>query len=167
MSMAPRIEAHLSRVGVNYHLVEHPQTFSSMDSARSAHIPASQMAKAVIAHDGDNYRVCVIPANHRLIIPWLNRHMGGNYRLVDEDELQDLFEDCSFGAVPALGQVYGLPVIWDQSLLKMDDIYFEGGDHKNLIHLDHGSFMQLMGLQENDVISCPIDEYEQDSHLIH
>ena len=86
---------------------------------------------------------------------------------MDEDELQDLFEDCSFGAVPALGQVYGLPVIWDQSLLKMDDIYFEGGDHKNLIHLDHGSFMQLMGLQENDVISCPIDEYEQDSHLVH
>ena len=167
MSIAPRIEAHLSRIGIPYELVEHPQTFSSLDSAKSAHIPADQMAKSVITHDGENYRACVIPASHRLIIPWLNDHMDGNYRLVEEEELQTLFDDCSFGAIPALGQVYGMPVIWDQSLLKMDDIYFESGDHKSLIHLDHGSFMQLMGLQENDVISCPISEYEQGSHLVH
>ncbi len=167
MSVAPRIQAHLSRVGVPYEIIHHAATGTSMDSARAAHIPASQMAKAVTTHDGDNYRLCVIPANHRLMLNWLNRHMRGHYRLVPEDELDMIFEDCELGAVPALGQVYGLPVIWDQCLLKMPEVYFESGDHENLIRLDHGSFMQVMGLQDHAVISCPTDEYDDQSHLVH
>lgn len=167
MSVAPRIEAHLSRVGVTYDLIAHPHTTNSIDSARSAHVPSHQLAKAVMTHDGENYRLCVIPASHRLVLNWLNKHMRGRFRLVGETELSEMFDDCEPGAVPALGQVYGLPVIWDQSLLAMDDIYFESGDHRNLIHLDHGAFMQLMGLQDHAMISCPLEDYDSDSHLIH
>ena len=128
MSMAPRIEAHLSKVGVHYDLVRHPYSGTSLSTARLAHIPSSQMAKAIMTHDGENYRLCVIPADHRLVLAWLNQHMGGHYRLVPEQELAALFDDCELGAIPALGQVYGLPVIWDQSLREMQDIYFESGD---------------------------------------
>jgi len=167
MSIAPRVEAHLSRVGVNYDLVQHPRTNTSLASARSAHIPSKQMAKAVMTHDGDNYRLCVIPASHRLVTSLLDRHMGRHYRLVKEAELETLFEDCETGAIPALGQVYGLPVIWDKSLQSLQDVYFESGDHRNLIHVNHGAFMQLMGLQENDVISCPNEDYDARSQLIH
>ncbi len=167
MSVAPRIQAHLSRVGVPYELIAHPHTQTSLDTAHSAHVPSKQFAKAVMTHDGDNYRLCVIPASNRLVLSWLNKHMRGRFRLVDETELANVFDDCEPGAVPALGQVYGLPVIWDQSLLAMDDIYFESGDHRNLIHLDHGAFMQLMGLQDHAVISCPMEEFSSDAHLIH
>ncbi|MDX1452341.1 MAG: YbaK/EbsC family protein [Oleiphilaceae bacterium] len=167
MSVAPRIQAHLNRMGVTYQLVSHPHTATSIDSARTAHVPSRQLAKAVMTHDGDNYRLCVVPASHRLVLNWLNKHMHGQFRLVDEEELSLMFDDCEPGAVPALGQVYGLPVVWDQSLLAMDDIYFESGDHRNLIHLDHGAFMQLMGLQDHAVISCPIEELKNESHLVH
>jgi len=167
MSVAPRIEAHLSKSGVSYDVVPHAETFTSIETARSAHVPSIQVAKAVMTHDGDNYRLCLIPANHKLVIPWLNRHMSGHYRLVHEDELDTLFDDCEPGAIPALGQVYGLPVIWDKSLHQMKDIYFESGDHRNLIHIDQGSFMQLMGLQESDAISCPSDEVEGSAYFIH
>ena len=167
MSIAPRIEAHLSKTGIHYDLVEHAESSTSLGSAQSANITSSQMAKAVMTHDGGTYRLCVIPANHRLMIPWLNDHMQGNYRLVAEEELKTIFDDCELGAVPALGQVYGLPVLWDQSLMQMQDIYFESGDHKNLVHVDHGAFMELMGLQENDVISYPSDGSESNSYLTH
>ncbi len=166
MSMAPRIEAHLGKVGINYDLVNHPHSSTSLQSARVAHVPAIQVAKAVMTHDGDNYRLCVIPSTHRLLLSRLNKHMGGHFRLASEEELKGLFDDCEVGAVPALGQVYGLPVIWDQSLAHMEDIYFESGDHENLIHLNHGAFMELMGLQEHDVISCLSEEYGN-SELIH
>mgnify|MGYP003637087713 FL=1 len=167
MSIAPRIEAHLSKTGIHYDLVEHSESSTSLDSVKSANIPSSQMAKAVMTHDGETYRLCVIPASHKLVIPWLNSHMQGNYRLIAEAELKTIFDDCELGAVPALGQVYGLPVIWDQSLMQMQDIYFESGDHKNLVHVDHGAFMELMGLQENDVISYPSDSPESNSYLTH
>lgn len=167
MSIAPRIEAHLSKSGIHYNLVEHSESSTSLGSVQSANIPSAQMAKAVMTHDGETYRLCVIPANHKLVIPWLNVHMQGKYRLVAEAELKAIFDDCELGAVPALGQVYGLPVIWDQSLMQMQDIYFESGDHKNLVHVDHGAFMELMGLQENDVISYPSDGPESNSYLTH
>ena len=79
MSVAPRVEAHLSRIGVNYDLIQHPETRSSIETARSAHIPSIQLAKSVMTHDGENYRLCVIPANHKLVIPWLNQHMKGHF----------------------------------------------------------------------------------------
>jgi Ala-tRNA(Pro) deacylase len=167
MSVAPRVEAHLARVGVNYDLIQHPETHRSSETARSAHIPSVQLAKSVMTHDGENYRLCVIPSNHKLVMSWLNQHMKGHYRLVHEDELNELFDDCQPGAIPPLGQVYGLPVIWDNSLKQLDDIYFESGDHRSLIHVNQGSFMQLMGLQDNNAISCPSDDLEGSAYFIH
>ena len=110
VSMSPRIAAHLNKIGVNFDLVSHAHSRNSMQSARMAKLPPSQIAKAVILHDGDRYRMCVIPANHRLILERVNAHMHGNYRLATEREVAMLFDDCEIGAVPALGQVYGMPV---------------------------------------------------------
>ncbi|HCS28135.1 MAG TPA: aminoacyl-tRNA deacylase [Spongiibacteraceae bacterium] len=154
MAIAPRIEAHLQRVGVHYNLIEHPRSKTSIQSARSAQLPPTQVAKAVIAHDGDKYCMCVLPANRRLVLDWLNQRMHGRYRLATETEISALFDDCEPGAVPPLGQVYGMPVIWDDELNDVQDIYLESGDHEHLIHLDHGAFLELMGLQAHDIISC-------------
>lgn len=166
MSVAPKIEFHLSRTGVEYDLINHPKSSTSLESARTANIPSHQLAKAVITHNGENYRLCVIPANHRLVSSWLDEHLGKHYSLVKESEMDQLFEDCEVGAIPALGQVYGLPVTWDASLQDKSDIYFESGDHRNLIHVSHGAFMQLMGLQDKETISCANDEFEDESHLL-
>lgn len=161
MSMAPRVEAHLNRVGVRFDLVEHPLSASSLETARTAHISPNQVAKAVITHDGEQFCMCVIPASHRLVMEWLNQQMHGNFRLATEEELQRLFDDCEPGAVPALGQVYGMSVIWDESLKDIEDLYLESGDHRNLIHINHAGFMELMGLQEHRTISTPADSHSE------
>ena len=159
MTMANSVEQHLNHAGVHYDLVHHPHSATSRQSARSAHLPPSQVAKAVMMRDGDRYLLCVIPSGNRLVFSWVNRYMGGRYYLVDEDELGEIFDDCEVGAVPALGQVYGVPVIFDDALGKLDDIYLESGDHENLIHLDQGGFQTLMGPQVSMTISCPDYEY--------
>ncbi len=165
MTMARSIKEHLTKVGVNYDLLHHPHSSTSLQSARLAEISPRQVAKAVLTRSGENYLLCVIPSTHRLVISWLNSHMHGDYKLVSEDELAELFSDCELGAVPALGQVYGFPVIWDDCLKEMKDIYIESGDHENLIHVNQGGFMELLGLQEHMTISCPEDEYG--NHLSH
>ncbi len=158
MTMAPRVEAHLEKVGVSYELIKHPLSHNSHQSARAAHLPAEKLAKAIITHDGDRYCMCVIPANHRLLLSALDQHMHGHFRLASEEELQWLFDDCAQGAIPALGQVYGMHVIWDECFENMDDIYFEGGDHQHLVHLSRAAFMELMGRQEHRPISRPEDD---------
>ena len=64
--------------------------------------------------------------------------------LVDEDELHDIFRDCAAGAVPALGEAYGLDVIWDDELTQAPMVFIEAGDHRHLICLEQSQFSRLM-----------------------
>lgn len=159
MTMAYSVQQHLHKVGVDYDLLAHPHSHSSLHTAHLAHLPARQVVKAVLCHDGENDLLCVIPASHRIVFHWLNRMMNGQYQLTNEAELARVFDDCEPGAVPALGQIYGFHVIWDECLQESDKLYLESGDHEHLIQLNHGAFMQLMGLQEHMTISCPEEEY--------
>ena len=54
-----------------------------------------------------------------------------------------LFEDCDIGAIPPIGAAYDVPVILDESLGDAADIYFEGGDHKTLVHVSGKDFRNL------------------------
>jgi Ala-tRNA(Pro) deacylase len=49
----------------------------------------------------------------------------------------------------------------------MDEVFFESGDHENLVKVDRGAFMQLMAGQEQGRISCANDEYEFRDELVH
>jgi len=165
MTIARSVEAHLNKVGISYDLLHHPHSNSSLQTAMAAHLSPNQLAKAILVRDGEHHVLCVIPTGHRLVFSWLNSYMNRRYEMVQEHELREFFSDCEVGAVPALGQVYGLPVIWDSCLENMKDVYIESGDHENLIHVNHSAFMELMGLQDHMIISCPEEEYrEQMSH---
>jgi Ala-tRNA(Pro) deacylase len=63
--------------------------------------------------------------------------------------------------------VYGFPVIWDSVFSMMDEVFFESGDHENLVKVDRGAFMQLMAGQEQGRISCENDDYEFRDELVH
>jgi Ala-tRNA(Pro) deacylase len=63
--------------------------------------------------------------------------------LATEDEIAQLFRDCARGAVPAIGECYGLEVIVDDSIDTQPDVYMEGGDHTTVIHMDRGQFARM------------------------
>ncbi|MEH6590057.1 MAG: YbaK/EbsC family protein [Halioglobus sp.] len=157
MSVSPSVHEHLNRTGVYYDILNHPHSRTSLESARLARIQADQVAKGVLTHDGENYLLCVIPSNHRLSLSWLNNALVGSFKLVSEHRLGEFFGDCEVGAIPALGQLYGLHVIWDNSLADKEDLYLESGDHENLIHVSKASFMELMGGQQHMNISFADD----------
>jgi Ala-tRNA(Pro) deacylase len=75
-----------------------------------------------------------------------------------EDELSGLFIDCEPGALPPLGEAYGVVAIVDQSLIGAQDVYFEGGDHCALVHVSGNDFLKLMGDAPRDRISHHLTE---------
>ena len=70
--------------------------------------------------------------------------MQRNLGLATESELAGLFQDCAPGAIPPIGPAYGIETLVDESLLQMDDVYFEAGDHEELIHLSGKQFRELL-----------------------
>lgn len=154
MAIAATLKSYLDAHGVHYEMVEHAHTESAIDSARSAHVPPHQMAKAVVLGDDDGYIVSVVPSNNRLNLGWVNEELERDLRLATESELKTLFRDCATGAIPALSEAYGLKVIWDDQLKHASDIYIEAGDHEHLIHLRGQDFRSLMERLPHSVISA-------------
>jgi Ala-tRNA(Pro) deacylase len=64
--------------------------------------------------------------------------------LATESELVGLFKDCEIGAIPPIGPAYGIETVVDDSLLQENDVYFEAGDHEELIHVSGKQFRDLV-----------------------
>ena len=153
MAIAQTLINYLEERGIKFELVEHPHTSTSMATARVSDLPAHQIAKAVVLRDDDGYVVSVLPANHSLEISWVNDELDRDLELAAETEFKALFEDCETGAVPALGDAYGIPVIWDDELQYTADVYIEAGDHEHLVWLERRDFKKLMSSLPHTIIS--------------
>ncbi len=144
MAIAHTLEDYMTSKGIQYEVVPHPRTLSSIETAEAAHIPGDALAKAVLLEDDNGYLMAVVPATHHVKLGKLSEQLNRQLRLAVESELAPLFKDCQLGAVPPLGMAYGMPTILDSSLVEQPDIYFEAGDHEELIHLSGRHFQSLL-----------------------
>lgn len=145
MGMSNTISQYLDSWGTSYELVHHPRSITSMETAAAAHVPGDQLAKAVVVEDDHQYLIVVIPSTHRLRLGLLCERFERPYGLATEQEIQSLFSDCETGSVPPLGEAYGLEVVVDDAILESDDVYFEAGDHAELVHVSGEEFRLLLG----------------------
>jgi Ala-tRNA(Pro) deacylase len=64
--------------------------------------------------------------------------------LAGEDRIMRVFKDCAAGAIPPLGPAYGMKTILDDGLVALPEVYFEGGDHEELVRVDGEQFVRLL-----------------------
>jgi len=144
MTIALTLEDYLTDNNVPYDVMSHRYTNNSIDSARAAHIPKNQMAKSVVLKDDDGYVMAVIPANHHVQLGVLSNSMNRRLGLATEAEVASLFADCDLGAIPPTGEAYNMEVVIDDDLADCRDIYFEGGDHRDIVHMNGEDFQWIM-----------------------
>lgn len=144
MSIATRVETHMRQCGAPYDVVAHTRSRNSMQTAEFAKVPGERLAKCVVLEDDDGYVVAVLPSSSHVRIGKLSRELNRKLRLATEDELPNLFTDCELGAIPPMGLAYGIKTVMDDSLAGQPEIYFEAGDHEQLIHMRGADFMAMM-----------------------
>jgi len=145
MAIASSLKSFLDEHGVQYEVIQHRPTPSAGRSAEAAHIPGDSLAKAVVLENHGQHLLAALPATRRLQLGRLHHELGEHVGLATEDELIGLFPDCERGAVPALGDAYGIDTLLDDSLADQDDIFIEGGDHVSLVRLSGEAFRSLLG----------------------
>lgn len=143
MGVAMTVQEYLESRAILFEVIEHSHTDSAMRAAQAAHIPGDQMAKPVLLGDDSSYLLAVVPATHRLDLDRLNQLTARSLVIMNEDEMEVAFSDCDRGALPAIGEPYGIDTVVDTALLKAEDVYFEFGDHEHLIHLKGDEFRKL------------------------
>ncbi len=155
MFISHTVARYLGEHDVSFDVVSHPRTSTSQHAAEAAHVPGDHVAKAVLLSRPDReYVLAVVPATHRVDPGAVQDALGlSNLGLADEGDFPFLFRDCELGAVPAVGQAFGIETVVDSCLLDMPDVYFEGGDHEHFVHLSGKGFKQLMADTTHGTIS--------------
>lgn len=143
MPIARSIRSYLEKHGVKYDVLTHPYTQSSMRTAEAAGVPGDQLAKAVVLKDGNGYLMAILPSTHHLDVDALNSLLDRDLELVEEEDLAELFRDCELGALPPVGPAYDMQAVMDEALSGLADVYFEAGDHRELIHVSGEAFQLL------------------------
>ena len=143
MRMAKTVQTSLDKAHCEYDIVSHPHSASSLETARLAGIPAERVAKSVILDDQHgHFLMAVLPASRHLDLSKVRS--SGEWQVSRESNLPHLFDDCERGAVPALGESYGLDVVIDPLLTRQKDIYLEAGNHNYLLHMSMPEFLKMV-----------------------
>jgi Ala-tRNA(Pro) deacylase len=149
MGMSITLKEYLQGCDVEFEEIEHPYQATSMSTAHSAQVDGEELAKGVLLRDDRGYVMAVLPSSHMIDLFRVRQSFDRDLDFAGEDELEALFEDCDPGAVPPIGGAYGMQVMWDDSLQGHKDIYFEGGDHRTVVHISGADFARLMATADH------------------
>lgn len=145
MAIAKTVVDCLQKHHVPYSVVGHRRSISSKQTAETARVNPEQLAKAVMFEDGRGYVMAVIPSNRHVRVDTLSHKLGRELHLATESHLVPVFRDCDVGAIPPVGPAYGIETIMDDSLVGLPEVYFEAGDHEELIRVEGEEFVSLLG----------------------
>lgn len=155
MTISTTLQQHLTSKHIEYELLPHPETMSSTRTAKACHVSADRMAKGVVLRTGGSYVLAVLPASHQIQRVDVKKQLGEGFALATERELDKLFPDCAHGAIPPIGECYGLNLLVEDSIREQQDIYFEGGDHTTVVHVSQTQFTRLTGYAPHGRFSIP------------
>ncbi len=144
MTVARTIIDFLQIRRAHYAIVPHVHTETSRETADTVRVSADLLAKAVILVDDRGYLMAVVPSNRHVSTTRLSELLGRHFELVAESRIAPVFRDCDPGAIPPLGPAYGMDTIVDDSLVGQPVIYFEAGDHEQVIKVDGEMFLSLL-----------------------
>ncbi|MGI8647720.1 MAG: hypothetical protein DLM55_09910 [Acidimicrobiales bacterium] len=144
MSLTDEIEAHLSNLGAPYKILEHEAVTTSADAARVRGVELSSGAKALLIKAKGDYALFVLSA--ALQVDWKavkSILSTKDARLATEEELLDR-TGLTKGSVPPFGNLLGIPVYVDNSILEEDLVRFNAASLVKSIEMSGGALLNAV-----------------------
>jgi Ala-tRNA(Pro) deacylase len=136
---------------VSYEVLHHPEAVTAQRIAQAEHVKGRHHAKVVMVKSHHQHLMMVLPADHQIDLEKVQKAVGKAVSLGKEQEFKSLFPDCTIGAMPPFGNLYGLPTYVDQSLAEQDHIVFEAGTHTDAIKISYHDYEKIVKPKVNDL----------------
>ena len=135
----------LKQEHIEYVTIPHSTAFTAQEAAASAHVPGIEFAKTVIVKIDGKLAMVVLPRLYKINLGLLKQETEAHQvELASEEDFKDLFPECETGAMPPFGNLYGMDVYVEESLLEDSEITFNAGSHSELIQLSYYDFERLV-----------------------
>ncbi|MDJ0976749.1 MAG: YbaK/EbsC family protein [Planctomycetota bacterium] len=139
-----RLFRALEESEIQYEVLHHKRDFIAQETAHDTHTPGAAFAKSVVLTTGERSALAVIPAPEHVDLDKAADALGATEAvLADEERMAELFPDCEVGAEPALGNLYGLPVLVDPALSENEFITFNAGTHEEAIRIRYDDYKRM------------------------
>ena len=128
---------HLTACGVEFEMIPHEPTISSIEEARALGVDADDVLKALLVTTAGNHHVLVVlPASRKVNIHRLRKALDDPHaHLSTEGELQGMFPNVELGALPPLGSLLDVPTYADNTILDHATVVFAGGRRDESIRM--------------------------------
>ena len=136
---------------VQYEILHHSEAVTAQRIAQAEHIKGRHQAKVVILKSGDQHLMVVLPADHHIDPEKIEKAIGKPVSISRENEFKSLFPDSAVGAMPPLGNLYGLPTYVDKHLAEQDYIVFEAGTHTEAIKMSYSDYEKIVKPKVEDL----------------
>jgi Ala-tRNA(Pro) deacylase len=145
MPINAKLLSYLTSAGARYKVFPHQIEFTAQEIAEVSRVPGRELVKLVVLRDADgSYLGVALPASARADLARLERVSNRRgLKLASEHELRLLFPDCQIGTAPPFGHVYGLSLLLDPCLLQAPEIYFQAGNHREVVSMSRDEFRLL------------------------
>jgi len=133
---------------VEFEVHEHALAMTARSTAKAEGVDAHTFAKVVAVRTPDTRSAfLVIETTDRLYLPKAALALGvDTVRLLNEGELAALAPSCEIGAVPAIGSLYGVPMVADYAIRDDRDISFNAGSHSCSVRVDRAGWEHATGV---------------------
>lgn len=144
--MKERVILHaLKQNHVPYDIVLHSQTFTSMQTAQATHTKGMEFAKTLMVNVDGKMVMAILPANYRLDFKRMKEALGAkDITLATEDQFTPMFMDSDIGAMPAMGNFYGMEVVMDKDMMKDEYITFNACNHQEAIRMKFSDYNKMV-----------------------
>ena len=135
----------MNESGVDYEFIDHPRAYAAEDVARKAGVDGHSFVKTVLVRLDGLMAMALVPASFKVNFNLLREAAGASsIVLALEHEFEERFPDCSLGAMPPFGNLYGMDVYADGSLTDEETIAFNAGTHREVITMTWDDYEALV-----------------------
>ena len=139
-----RVKEFLDNYSIKYISISHSVAYTAGGIAAITHIPGKEVAKTVIVKLDGVLAMAVVSASQHVDLALLRvASKAKTVTLATEEEFQTRFPDCETGAMPPLGNLYGMAVFADEELARDKEIVFNAGSHRELIRMAWSDLVRL------------------------
>lgn len=133
---------------IEHEVHEHPEAFTARQTASAEGVDPATFTKVVVVGTSDGrHAILLVDAVDQVDLHKARKALGAeDVRLLNEPAAAALTPGCATGAVPAVGGLFGLPMVADYAVRDDPAISFNAGSHRFSVRVDRVAWERATGV---------------------